>query len=89
MTQILFILLASLLYSIKSREEIQRRDVLSFLFALRLGAHWQLNCCCDQTVAVHERALQRNSCLNWQLFFSFSTEWTSQRQHVYVLFYLE
>jgi len=37
--------------------------------AVRLGAHWQLNCCCDKTVAVNVRALQRNSCLYWQHFF--------------------
>jgi hypothetical protein len=29
--------------------------------------HWQLNCCGDKTVAVDMRALQRNSCLYWQL----------------------
>ena len=36
---------------------------------VRLGAHWQLNCCGDATVAVNVCALQLNSCLYWQLFF--------------------
>jgi len=37
---------------------------------------------------VKVRALQLKGCLYWQLF-SFSTEWTSQRQQVYVFFCLE
>ena len=56
---------------------------------LRLGAHWQLKSCEDKKVAVKVRALQLKNCLYWQHFFSFSTEWTSQRQHVYMLFCLE
>jgi len=35
---------------------------------LRLGAHRQLNCCCDKTIALNVRAAT-NSCLYWQLFF--------------------
>ena len=57
-----------------------------------LGARWQLNFCLGETIAlggtVNVRALQLNSCLYWQNV-SFSTEWSSQRQHVYVLFCLE
>jgi hypothetical protein len=36
---------------------------------LRLGAHWQLNCCADKTVAVYVLAPRRNGWLYWQLFF--------------------
>ena len=54
---------------------------------LRLGAHWQLKSCGDKKVAVTCAHWQLKSCLYGQLF-SFGTEWTSQRQQVYVLFCL-
>ena len=54
---------------------------------LRLGAHWQLKSCGDKKVTVTCAHWQLKGCLYGQLF-SFSTECTSQRQHVYVLFFL-
>lgn len=65
---------------------------LSVLWLLRAHMHWQLKCCSDETAAgggtVNMHLLQLNSGLYWHLL-SFSTEWTSHRQHVCVLFCLE
>jgi len=50
---------------------------LRMSIAVRQGAHWQLNCCGDTTVAVTMRALQRNSCLYWQRFlFQYRMDFT-------------
>ena len=48
---------------------LEVRGLSKLCVTVRLGAHWQLNCCGDKTVAVNVRAMQRKSCLYWQLFF--------------------